>query len=180
MRTPLTLVMLSVVIVVTTSSVGPAEPSRRLPDLLLKVAVRQKQGSRIDQGIHLFELFCTGGRCALQVLSLNQCFATSDGKSSFHPKIERFSTQEGNLKVTDTGSAVDVEEINVDVGGRSTTRLRMGYAKYAGQPLYVTSFSGAYVKQSDLLKKVISIEYIPLQGAFTSVDLDCPIVEVPS
>ena len=62
-----------------------------------------------------------------------------------------------------------------DIGGESTTVLRFTYG-VSGSPAManrVIGFSGGYIKDSTILKRVTTVEYVPLIGAFSEVVLDC-------
>ncbi|MBI4588911.1 MAG: hypothetical protein HY725_08725 [Candidatus Rokubacteria bacterium] len=147
----------------------------RVPNASLEVTVRQKEGGKHAKGLHLFYLLCWDGECSLTTLSLNQCGPAPSGKPAFYPKIERTSTREGNLKVSHVGNVLHVQQTNVDIGGLSTTTLRFGYAMSSSGEIAnkVTSFSGGYVKDSQILGRVFTIEYVPLLGTFHEIQLDC-------
>ena len=82
-------------------NISAAEPP--LPNASLEVTVRQKQEGMLGKGLHLFHLWCWQGECSLTVLSLNQC-GPGAHKPSFYPKVERFSTRDNNLKVSDVAT----------------------------------------------------------------------------
>lgn len=147
----------------------------RVPNASLEVTVRQKQEGEIGRGLHLFHLLCWKGECSLTVLSLNQCYPAGSGKPAFFPKIERTSTRESNLSVTNLGDILQVQYVNIDIGGESTTTLRFGYAMSGSSTIAnrVTGFSGGYVKSSEILKRVTTVEYVPLLGAWHEIRLDC-------
>ena len=150
----------------------------RVPNASLEVTVRQKEEDKLDRGLHLFHLFCWEGDCSLTALTLNQCFPggpVGSGKPAFFPKIERYSTREGNLKVTNLS---DVLQVNIDIGASTTTTLRFGYAVSGSSAMAdrVTGFSGGYVKSSEILKRVITVEYVPLIGAFHEILLVCAVL----
>lgn len=149
-----------------------------IPNASLKLTVRQKEEGGLDKGLHLLQLFCWDGDCALTTLSLNQCGPAGSGKPAFFPMVARTSTREGNLKVTNLGDVLLVEQVDVDIGGKTTTTLRFGYAMSAGSTIAsrVTGFSGGFVKSSEILKRVITVELVPLIGRFHEVPLDCAVL----
>src|SRR5574342_75597 len=135
-----------------------------IPDALLRVAVQQHQDGKLDRAYHLLELGCYQGSCVLTSVSLNQCRDAGSGQQGFPPILQRTSTREGNLRVQCDGSAFIVEETGMDIGGSYVNNFRFGVrpvkeGDIAGE---LTSFSGAFVKQSILLKRVITVEYVPL------------------
>jgi hypothetical protein len=147
----------------------------RLPNASLEVTVRQKQDGELGKGLHLFHLLCWGCECALTALSLNQCGPAGSGKPAFFPKVQRTSTAEGNLTVKNIGSVLEAQQIMTDIGGESTTVLRFTYG-VSGSPAManrVIAFSGGYVKNSTILRRVTTVEYVPLIGAFNEIALDC-------
>lgn len=161
----------SFVIVVARPSVGGAQAG--IPDITLRITVQQKEGNTLDSGLHLMTLSCLSGVCTLQSASLNQCSRSPvTGNLSFAVVTDHNSTAEGNLRVTNHGNVLLVEERSSDLGGTSINTLRFGYRQ---NPATLTSFSGGFVKNSDLAGKVISVEYVPLIGAYSERRLDCPV-----
>lgn len=156
----------------------PFATELRIPNASLEVTVRQKEEGKLGKGLHFFHLLCWEGECSLTTLSLNQCGPAGSGKPAFFPKIERTSTREGNLKVTKLGDVLQVQQVNVDIGGESTTTLRFGYALSSSSTLAnrLLAFSGGFVKSSEILKRVITVELVPLIGAFHEVPLDCAVL----
>jgi hypothetical protein len=166
-----------VVCVFMTAGVS-STPRDRLPDATLEVTVQQKVDGRTEKGLHLLNLQCWDGKCSLTSLTLNQCGTAGSGKLAFYPKINRTSTEEGNLSVKDLGGVLEVKQSTLDIGGESTATFRIGYAIRAGvgAATEVTSFSGGYVKHSVLLKRVVTVEYAPLIGSFHEIPLDCAVL----
>jgi len=147
----------------------------RVPNASLEVTVRQKQNGELGKGLHLFHLLCWDGACSLTALSLNQCGPAGSGKPAFFPKVQRTSTAEGSLTVRSVGNVLEARQRMTDIGGESTTVLRFTYGM-SGSPAManrVIAFSGAYIKDSTILKRVTTVEYVPLIGAFSEVVLDC-------
>ncbi len=155
---------------ILTNQISAASKSN-IPDVSIEVTVRQKEGGSVGKGLHLAHLLCWQGNCSLTWLSLNQCGPAGSGKDAFYPKVERFSTQEGNLQVTTLGDALQVKQVAPEV----ITTLRIGYETTPSVSLStkVTSFSGGFVKNSAILQKVITVEYVPLIGSFSEIKLDC-------
>jgi hypothetical protein len=145
------------------------------PDANIEITVRQKEDGQISRGLHVLHLYCSSGECSLTWLTLNQCYPSGNGKPAFYPKIQRVSTRDGTLKVTREANFLVVQELGVDIGGSYTTKLRFGVRPVApGQTIStVTSFSGAYVKDSTLLKRFPSTEYVALEGSMQAIPLDC-------
>lgn len=156
----------------------------QVPNGQLEVAYRQLTDGKLSESIHNIVLSCYDGRCSMTTLTLNQCFDFSEGKS-FYPKIERTGTDEGNLIVhTIEKGVVEVEEkflsssfkyrfaykIKTDPSLSKSTGLRSNL--WFGE---LTGFSGAVIKQSVILKKVVSWELVPLKGESVIVKPDCSI-----
>jgi len=149
-----------------------------LPNGNLVVAYQQLSEGKLSESIHEISLLCASGRCSMTTLTVNQCWDAPEGKS-FFPKIERTSTDEGNLIV------IAIEQGVIEVEERysaSTLKYRFKYTTRAdpsfsarfgirGNSWFkdLIEFSGAVVKQSDILKKVISWECVPLKGAWVHV-----------
>ena len=166
----------TVIVILLCCATTNAQPS--IPDLHLEVTVQQREEGKLDNGLHLLELSCWDRQCSLTSLSLNQCGETGEGKPAFFPKVERSSTSEGNLSVRAAGNTLVVKETGSDIGrdyvknfrceyevpqkGRATTRLR--------------GFSGGLVKNSAILQKVLTIEYVPLPRRYQVLTLDCGVL----
>ena len=140
-----------------------------VPNGIIDVTVRQKEDGKIGKSYHLLNLFCWEGDCSLTWVSLNQCLGGAG-----YPKVERTSTREGNLHVTEAGGMLRIKQTMETGTGLVDTTLRIGYEKAGGVMAWPTSFSGGFVKESALLDKVITVEYVPLKGVSNKVTMDCP------
>ena len=97
-------------------------------------------------------------------------------KQVFYPKIERRSTVERNLRVTRQGNVLVVQEGGFDAGGEIGTTHRFGFEPARGDATFatrITSYSGGFVKNSQILQKVITVNYVPLKNPFQEVVLQC-------
>ena len=151
---------------------------KELPGGELVVAYQQLEGGKLSESVHEISLLCISGQCSMTTLTVNQCWDSPEGKV-FFPKIERTSTEEGNLIVI----AIEQGVIEVEERYSGTTfKYRFKYTTRADPPFSarfgirgnlwfkdLIEFSGAVVKQSDILKKVISWECVPLKGAWVDV-----------
>jgi hypothetical protein len=144
----------------------------RIPNAHLEVTIRQEENGQIEKGYHVLDLLCWNGQCSLTTLSLNQCHPGSSGKQVFYPKVVTTSTREGNLKLTRQGNVLVVQETGSDVGGDYVTTHRIGFElpSVGGIVSRVTSYSGGFVKDSQILKKVITLNYVALKKLFQEVD----------
>ena len=173
-------VFLSVCIWTTALISLPAWAQQNIPNALLRITVQQKEAGKLNPELHVQELFCSSGNCSLITVTLNSCRPSpaSNGKAS-PVTIERSSTIDGNLKVTNEGNTLVVVESGVDVGGDSITTQRFTYEKPrdGGTIKKITQYSGGFVKNSVLAKRVITIEYVPLvsPSGFKEVTLNCPL-----
>jgi hypothetical protein len=117
----------------------------------------------------------------LTTLTLNQCSDLPDGRF-FYPKVERSSTYEGNLSARPQGDNVLMAE---EKHSKVTFRYRFEYTGKSDQGLQkglglrsnkffgdLTEFSGAVVKNSAILGKIISWDIVPLKGRFPRIKLD--------
>lgn len=156
----------------------------QVPNGQLEVAYRQLTDGKLSESVHNIILFCYDEQCSMTTLTLNQCFDFSDGKS-FYPKIERTSTNEGNLivRVLEKG-VLEVEEkfISSSFKYRFTYKTKSDPSLSKSTGLHnnlwfgeLTGFSGAVIKQSVILKKVVSWELVPLKGESVIVKPDCSI-----
>lgn len=152
--------------------------SESIPNTNLQVTVQQKEEGKLSKGFHVLELNCWQGNCSLSTVTVNQCFESGAGKKAFYPKVQYSSTWIGNLKVKNEGKSLVVQETGSDMFGDYVNNLRFDYQS-TGKNEIVTKligFSGGYVKNSLLLKKVITTDYVPLQKANQVMKLDCDVL----
>ena len=84
----------------------------------------------------------------------------------------------GNLKVRNEGNSLVVQETGSDIGGDYVVNLLFDY-KPVGKDKIINrliGFSGGYVKNSILLKKVLTTDYVPLPKANQVMKLDCGVL----
>lgn len=155
-----------------------ASNNQNIPDAVLRVTVQQKESGKLNQDLHIQELICFNGECSLTTITLNSCRPSPVSNGMASPIIvERSSTREGNLKVTNEGDTLVTVETGFDIGGDSATTQRFKYEKPRnGEKVNkLIGYSGGFVKNSIILKKVITIEYVPFIGAYKEIKLDCPL-----
>jgi hypothetical protein len=155
------------------------------PNGSLNVAYRQLSEGQLSESVHHIKLLCGDGRCSITTLSLNQC-GRSGKRGEFYPKVERTSTQEGNLFLWEiTNGELSAEEkhpeasfkyrftykVRQDPGLSKITRNKQ--TRWFGD---LTGFSGAAIKDSSILGKVISWEMIPLKGKSPRIEAACQIM----
>jgi hypothetical protein len=175
------LVLLSSAVVTVVYPAEGKNPNPRIPDGSYEVTYQMKEEGKLGRGLHFLDLSCWDQECSLTTLSLNQCSdsglsALLSGKSDsgFFPKVERTSTTDGDLNVIPIGdSTLMIEQTMWGLGGEAKMKFRLEYHKGSGLP-YVKSFSGAMIKDSSVLKKVITIEFVPLTGRLVPKVMDCP------
>jgi hypothetical protein len=156
----------------------PVWAQQSLPDALLRVTVQQKEQDRLNPELHVQELSCWRGECSLSSITLNSCRPSpvSDGKAS--PLIiERSSTREGSLAVTKEGDTLVAVETGSDIGGRYVTTQRFRYENPRDGAIVrkLVGYSGGFVKNSVIAQQVVAVQFVPFQGAFKEVRLDCPL-----
>jgi hypothetical protein len=149
----------------------------------LQVAYQHLDSGQLSESVHHIGLLCADGRCSLTTLTLNQCIG-----GRFYPKVVRSSTVEGNLTVRAGGDRVLlVEERYLADGVTLTYRftytvrrdsnlasaLRMRHDQFFQE---LTGFSGAAVKQSETLEKVLTWELVPLKGRSPRIKARCEIM----
>jgi hypothetical protein len=134
--------------------------------LAVEWTVQQKENGKISQGYHINQLVCGKGTCDLVVVTLNQCFG-----NEFFPKIERATTRDGSLRVTSRGAETLLLEQPIP-GGQIAHRLTIGKDALLGT-VRVLGYSGGFTKDSTTLKRVITVEYVPLKGRDVTRPLSC-------
>ena len=155
-----------------------ASPADHIPNADLLVTVQQKEEGKIIKGFHILELSCWDGNCSLSSVSLNQCIESFSGEKAFYPKVQYSTTWMGNLKVRNEGNSLIVQETGSDIAGDYVVNLRFDY-KPVGKDKIVDrliGFSGGYIKNSVLLNKVLTADYVPLPKANQIMKLDCGVL----
>ncbi len=152
--------------------------SDNIPNSQLRVTIQQKEDGKINRGFHVLELSCWDGQCSLSSVSLNQCMEAGSGNKAFYPKVQYTATWLGNLKVRNEGKSLVVQETSSDVFGDYVNNLRFDYESVAKDKIVnrLIDFSGAHVKKSALLKKVLTTNYVPLPKADQVIKLDCDVL----
>jgi hypothetical protein len=155
-----------------------ASSSDSIPNANLRVTVQQREDGKINKGFHVLELSCWDGACSLSSVSLNQCGESGSGKQAFYPKVQYSSTSIGNLKARNEGNSIVVQETGSDIFGDYVNNLRFDYEPAGKDKLVnrLTGFSGGYVKNSAILKKVLTTDYVPLPKANQVMKLDCGVL----
>jgi len=165
---------MSCLIVMVLSLLALPASTQSVPDLTLRVGVRQRENGKLDNGVHILALECRSGQCSLTSVSVNQCSDNPLGTPAFPAVVQVSSTRAGTLKVTNIGKVLKVEESFEDIGGSGANTFLFGY-EIKGIPI-LRSFSGGFTKHSVILDRVITAEYIPFGNAVQSVALNCPIL----
>jgi hypothetical protein len=155
-----------------------ASSADSIPNAALRVTVQQREDGKINKGFHVLELTCWEGNCSLSSVSLNQCGESGSGKQAFYPKVQYSSTSIGNLKVRNEGNSIVVQETGSDIFGDYVSNLRFDYEPVGKDKLVtrLTGFSGGYIKNSAILKKVLTTDYVPLPKANQVMKLDCGVL----
>jgi hypothetical protein len=155
-----------------------AEAQLPLPNASLSVTVQQKDEGKVDPGLHVLELICWKGACSLSTVSLNRCGKSGSGKSAFYPKVQYSATSAKSLRVHREGNTLVVQEIGADAGGDYVNNLRFTYEqpREEGMATRLIGFSGGFVKNSLILQRTLTIQYIPLPQAHQVVSLDCGVL----
>jgi len=156
-----------------------------IPDGFLEVAVRQKSEGELSKGITILQLECVDGKCNLISVTISKCWEIGD-KNKSTVAIERSSTQDGTLEVRNLGDRLEVTETYNDIlDGEIKLHYLFGYQldPKSHRASKVTSFSGGFVRSYSVLKRVISVELVPLVAGdnyqTVEVDLDCKTILLP-
>lgn len=150
-----------------------------LPDHLhAEVAVQLKENGQLTKEVHRLKLVCFEGECWLDTQVINRC-DTVNGKSFQSPFSFVIRSSDNNSKFQVRGNVVDITKESFDFGGKSLSTYRFVLStNREGSPSIldeVLDFSGGYMKDSDIVKRLIKVEFIPLRGKYVKIDLACPI-----
>ena len=164
--------ILLISVVFTTDSFCDGSP----PEVALTVATRFNENSAWGNEIDVLTLNCFEGNCELITIVLNKCVSLSDRGKVQIPFAHTASTRSGGLQVYRVANSIHVEV----VGGSSgiTRKMIFEFIPDSSIATKLKSFSGAYVKNSDILGKTITAELVPLQGEYETIEIECPI-ELP-
>jgi hypothetical protein len=152
-----------------------AEAQSPVPNANLSVTIQQKEDGKIAPGLHVLELSCWNGACSLSTVSLNQCGPSGSGQPAFYPKVQYSTTWGKSLRVHSEGNTLIVQETGADIGGDYVNNLRFTYAppREGGIVSRLINFSGGFVKNSVILQRTLTVQYVPLPNAHQVVTLDC-------
>ncbi len=157
----------------------PAWGEQKIPDANLKVTVQQKEEGKLNPALHFQELLCFNGDCSLTSVTLNSCRPSPVSNGMASPiVIERTTTTGGNLKVTNEGNTLVAVETSSDIGGNYVSTHRFTYEKTREDrmAMKLIGYSGGYVKNSDIVQRVVIVEFVPLKGVYKEIQkLDCPL-----
>lgn len=164
------------VLLLTTPTVVLSADS--IPNARLRVTVQQRDEGKISKEFHVLELSCWDGNCSLTSVTLNRCWESVYGQKVFYPSVQYSATWMGNLKVKNEGKSLIVQETGSDMFGDYVVNLRFDYESTGKGEIAnrLVGFSGGYVKNSDLVKKVLTSEYVPLPKANQIMKLDCDML----
>ena len=126
----------------------------------LSIAYQQKENGKLGEAVHILTFRCADwgkGLCSTTTLTLNQCIG-----GAFYPKVEVNGEVDGSLTV----ERVMPNELVLRFDDGAQTQIRMSYRTtetvgVIGFDGGVAAFSGAAVKDSAILRKVISWELVP-------------------
>ena len=165
-------------ILLSTLAAPAALAQQNIPDVILRVTVQQKEKGKLNTDLHFQELRCWRGTCSLTTVTLNSCRPSPISRGNASPLIiERTSTNDGTLAVSNEGNTLVAIETGSDVGGNYVTTQRFTYerATHAGIITRLTDYSGGFVKNSAVAKQVLIVEFVPFRGVYKEVRLDCPL-----
>jgi hypothetical protein len=148
-----------------------------IPDVKLSVSFHEQvEGQAQRKPIYFLDVVCRRGECSYTYVSLNDCGGGSG--SSFYPKVQSASSRDGDLKVSNKGSVLTLQQTGEDSVGSWVNTFDIGYEPTRdGSPATtIVSFKGNFVKTSELVKRPTRIDYVPLPRAFQQIDLDCPVL----
>lgn len=142
----------------------------------LEIATKQKGRSVSGGGIYIFKLFCGGGDCKLEVLTLNACKPDANGVEGFYPKVYTFSSQAGFLEI----QSFSKDSLNLVVF-QSTHKTSPAHLSVKFVPKQPFAETATYFRATDFLDfsdphlSALNNEYIPIYGPPHLEKIDCPL-----
>lgn len=149
----------------------------QLPDYLrAEVAVHIKEDGVMTGEINRLRLSCFEGQCEIDTLVLNRCTKRNNWDVQFPFSFTIKSSDEGTT-FSIQKNIVDVSAITQGPFGKSLSTYHFVLSQSSNRAK-VLKFSGGFVKDSNVTKKLMKIEFIPLREEYKKVQLACPI-ELP-
>lgn len=182
-------IQLCLVFLLLTHSFAQSKNTKGLPPKSVKLewTVRQKTDGKLASGYHIYTLTCVNGRCTLYGVTLNQC--DEEQQAAFYPAVEYWDNipeeqDRSSLEVRFPREGVVELSLHSWDFGITDTKMHLEYLKNDGSKLQatVTKFSGAVVKNSEILGKILSwdLEPITYHSGLTRVPLSCSFIVVPA
>ena len=175
--------LLLAVFLIFSPSISFAATIGKIPHINIEIAVQQKEEGKINPSVHIMQLSCFNGECDLDWITIDACRRFWGSPFSSMIKLEKNSTRDNPFLIIKSSSKnpaiIEIEERLLSGSGGKTLRLELG----ASSPDLnffneITKFSGGLVKNSIILEKVITVEYVPLEatwGGQAFISFDCPI-----
>jgi len=195
--TRLTCLFLLALIGVSLSLTGSAT-AQGLPNGTLEVAYRQRQDGKLSDSLHLVTLGCFNDHCTLRTVTLNQCgevgspIFVEDTTTATRLNVVELSRTA--LTETDKFARIATHRgVILAEEQESVSHLKYQFT-YLGRPQPDTArahrlrntfffsstvgFSGAMVKSSDIVGKILSVELVPIKAplGFGAISLTCPVL----
>ena len=147
------------------------------PDFLkVEIGVQLKEDGRLTDELHHLRLSCFEGECEISTLVLNRCSELPDWnvQTPFF-FVEKSSDRNASFNVK--GNVIDISVVSTGFGGKTITTYRFELS-HMPNGSKVTKFSGGYLKDSNILNRLIKVEFMPLRGPYSKVEPACPF-ELP-
>ena len=147
--------------------------SSNYPPLSLDFTFRQVEEGKSSKMVYPTQFVCEKSGCLWVNVELNRCSDTN----SFYPKIETYSSQEGNLSVDSLGNDTVKVTLNNQIAFvlkfSCTIVKQLGNRKLCNN---VLDLKGSVTKHSPILEKIITTNYEQVRG---EIDLDCKKISLP-
>lgn len=154
-----------------------AAANQDIPNLKASIATQLREDGVLGKELNVFTFSCWEGQCDLTRLVFNRCITYEKPEQIIVAGYRQ--TEDGAIRVRRDGNAIWVEESTIDLGGPTTEALRFEFSTDDLETNYwsrLTGFSGSYTRQSEIVGKVITVEYLPLRGKWVDIETACQIV----
>lgn len=176
-----TMRLIFVLLILVTSTLLSQSDPNELPNATLEIAAQQKSDGQLSKSVFIFQFECNNGECTLITVGINQCWG--EGADRMFPvSIQKSSTSDGALKVKRNKDKLEIiEHVSSLMDDDVEMHYLIGYEydkkyNYASK---VTSFSGGFTKKSNILDKILTVEFIPLKEKLNYYKLDTQTVLLP-
>jgi hypothetical protein len=143
--------------------------SQNYPTGAVSWTVQVKEDGKLSDALVVNDLTCSSTMCWLSTVTLNLC-----STGTWRPNADLFSTDGGRFSVSVVKDGLSLSRDFLSFG-RTQERLRLT-THADGSMFQVVGYTGGRTYYSEVFGRMLTIEYVPLEGQFVKRKLDCPLM----